>query len=255
MKPPVKDVFYETQGEAYQRFKDQFQEQPARGHVKRPTCPQSFRVQLTDPRKYDVIASSFTGAPGVGKVQDQQQLLDQLFTCSTSVTVGAVGAGGPDGPLRHPADGHDHPADRVQPTPRDRDHAAGRGLELDIQLPFILETVIAAVLGAGLAIRSRCGRRSATASPGTSARVALDHASSASHDVVAIAPWVIGGVVPGRRGHLLVHPAEVPAGLTPHALSCPTRRTSPGPALLPVAVAAPTCRDRPVWHPVTDGAM
>ena len=28
MKPPVKEVFYETQGEAYQRFKDQFRNSP-----------------------------------------------------------------------------------------------------------------------------------------------------------------------------------------------------------------------------------
>ena len=28
MKPPVKEVFYETQGEAYQRFKEQFRNSP-----------------------------------------------------------------------------------------------------------------------------------------------------------------------------------------------------------------------------------
>ena len=40
----------------------------------------SFRVSLTDASKFDVIASSFQGAPGVGKVQDQKQLLDKFFT-------------------------------------------------------------------------------------------------------------------------------------------------------------------------------
>ena len=37
--------------------------------------------------------------------------------------------------------------------------------------------------------------------------------------------------------------------MTPRSLSCPTRRTSPGPALLPLAVAALTAATRPVWHP------
>ena len=37
--------------------------------------------------------------------------------------------------------------------------------------------------------------------------------------------------------------------MTPRTLSCPTRRTSPGPALLPAAVAALTSATRPVWHP------
>ena len=43
--------------------------------------PESFRVQLSDPTKYDVVVTSaFQGAPGVGRVQDQQQMLDKLFT-------------------------------------------------------------------------------------------------------------------------------------------------------------------------------
>ena len=37
--------------------------------------------------------------------------------------------------------------------------------------------------------------------------------------------------------------------MTPRALSCPTRRTSPGPAQLPLAVAVPTAATGPVWHP------
>ena len=36
--------------------------------------------------------------------------------------------------------------------------------------------------------------------------------------------------------------------MTPRTLSCPTRRPSPGPTLLPLAVAAPTAAAGPVWH-------
>ncbi len=36
--------------------------------------------------------------------------------------------------------------------------------------------------------------------------------------------------------------------MTPRALSSPTRHTSPEPTLLPLAVAAPTAANRPVWH-------
>ena len=41
--------------------------------------PESFRVKLSDPKKYDVVASSFSGAPGVELVQDQRELLRPLF--------------------------------------------------------------------------------------------------------------------------------------------------------------------------------
>ena len=41
--------------------------------------PESYRVKLSDPTKFAVIASAFAGRPGIEDVQDQRQALDRLF--------------------------------------------------------------------------------------------------------------------------------------------------------------------------------
>ena len=68
MKPPVKDVYYESQAEAFKRFKEQFKNSPLAEQATERAFADSFRVSLTDAGKYDVIVSSFQGAPGVGPV-------------------------------------------------------------------------------------------------------------------------------------------------------------------------------------------
>ena len=57
MKPLVKKVFYESEQEAFDRFKKQFRNSPLAGNVRVGDIPQNFRVQLSDPTKYEVIVS------------------------------------------------------------------------------------------------------------------------------------------------------------------------------------------------------
>ena len=79
MKPPVKDVFYESQAEAFKRFKEQFKNSPIVDNVSENALPESFRVKLSDPTKYEVVASAFAGRPGIEQVNDQRQILDKFF--------------------------------------------------------------------------------------------------------------------------------------------------------------------------------
>ena len=90
MKPLVKNVYYETEQQAYDRFKDQYRNSSLSDYLELGDIPQSFRVQLSDPQKYDVIASAFEGAPGVGQVQDQQKTLEKLFSIIRVVTWGSL---------------------------------------------------------------------------------------------------------------------------------------------------------------------
>lgn len=63
-----------------------------------------------------------------------------------------------------------------------------------VQFPFIMETVFAAIVGAGLAM----GLLWATVRYGISGYLStamLDTAFIGVTDVLAIAPWVVGGVV------------------------------------------------------------
>jgi cell division transport system permease protein len=75
----VQDIYYESKEEAYQHFLEQFKDSPIVQNVTPDALPESFRVKLSDPTKYEVIAAAFSGRPGVEQVQDQRQLLDRFF--------------------------------------------------------------------------------------------------------------------------------------------------------------------------------
>lgn len=78
--PQVDEVFYESQEEAYDRFREQFADSPDLvENVTADALPESFRVKLVDPQQFEVVASSFQGRPGVEQVQDQKALLEPFF--------------------------------------------------------------------------------------------------------------------------------------------------------------------------------
>jgi cell division transport system permease protein len=79
LKPLVEDIFYESSADAYVRFKEQFKNSPIAQNASPNALPESYRVKLSDPTKYDVIASAFAGRPGIDNVVDQRSLLDKFF--------------------------------------------------------------------------------------------------------------------------------------------------------------------------------
>ena len=80
--PEVKNYIYESKAEAYERFKQQFQEQPAFiANTPEDALPESFRVELLNPQRYSVIAEQFpNGQNGVYEVRDEGDFLDRLFS-------------------------------------------------------------------------------------------------------------------------------------------------------------------------------
>lgn len=78
--PQVQTVYYESKADAFNRFKDQFKDSPDLvRNVTPDALPESFRVKLKDPTKFDVVATAMAGQPGVEEVQDQRKLLDKFF--------------------------------------------------------------------------------------------------------------------------------------------------------------------------------
>ena len=152
MRPPVKDIFYESQADAFKRFKEQFKNSPLGEQATERAFADSFRVSLTDAAKYDVIVSSFQGAPGVGRVQDQKQLLDRFFAFMNVVSWGAIALSGlmivaaillMSTTIRQTA------FSRRRETGIMRLVGASNAT---IQLPFILETVVSSIVGSALAL-------------------------------------------------------------------------------------------------------
>jgi cell division transport system permease protein len=152
MKPLVKNVFPESQQQAYDRARAQYPDSSTYRDIKPSQMPESFRVQLSDPTKYDVITSSFIGAPGVADVQDQRRILDPLFNVLRGLSVGALVLAGlmvlcsvllVATTIRQAA------------FSRRRETGIMRlvgATAFNIQLPFILETLIATVVGSAMAV-------------------------------------------------------------------------------------------------------
>ncbi len=79
LRPLVQEIYYESKAEAFQRFQEQFRNSPIVDNVTESALPESFRVKLSDPTQYDVVASAFEGRPGIEQVNDQRQVLDKFF--------------------------------------------------------------------------------------------------------------------------------------------------------------------------------
>ena len=151
MRPLVKNVYPESQLEAYDRLKEQYQDSPTYRDILPNQMPESFRVQLSDPTKYDLITSSFIGTPGVGDVQDQRRILDPLFNVLRGLSFGALALAGlmvlcsvllVATTIRQMA------FSRRRETGIMRLVGASA---FNIQLPFILETLIATIVGSAMA--------------------------------------------------------------------------------------------------------
>jgi cell division transport system permease protein len=88
--PVVQSIFYESQSEAYTRFQERFKDSAIAQNVTADQLPESFRVKLKDPTQYAVIVSAFSGRPGVDVVQDQRSILEKFFKLLNVLRNGAL---------------------------------------------------------------------------------------------------------------------------------------------------------------------
>ena len=88
--PVVQSVFYESQSEAYTRFQERFKDSAIAQNVTADQLPESFRVKLSDPTQYAVVVSAFSGRPGVDVVQDQRSILEKFFKLLNVLRNGAL---------------------------------------------------------------------------------------------------------------------------------------------------------------------
>jgi cell division transport system permease protein len=149
LKPYVAQVFYESKQEAYQHLKERLKD--LADNVTPDQLPESYRVRLNHPEQYEVVSSAFRGQPGVDTVQDDNVVLDRLFAllnglkwsawviagltlvCSVLLVATTI---------------------RLTAFTRRRETGIMRlvgASNLVIQMPFILESLISAVIGAVLA--------------------------------------------------------------------------------------------------------
>ncbi len=199
LKPLVQRIYHETSEQAYQRFQEQFRNSPIVDSVPKGSINESFRVQLADPTKYQVVASSFQGAPGVESVEDQRGVLDKFFTFLGMLSLSAIALAAVMvicaillivTTIRQTA------FSRRRETRIMRLVGASAFV---IHLPFIIETVLATVVGAALSV----GLLWAMVHYGITGFLAENLSGSSGGllsfigvgDVWVIAPWLFGGAV------------------------------------------------------------
>ncbi len=142
---------YESRDDAYRHFKDQFSNSPIVDSVTPDQLPASFRVSMKDPEKYEIISETFSSQAGVESVIDQRQLLEKLFSAMNAASLVAVSIAAV---MIVCAILLIATTIRLSAFSRRRETGIMRlvgASKTVIQLPFILEGVIAAVIGAALA--------------------------------------------------------------------------------------------------------
>lgn len=79
--PQVQAVYYVNQQQAYQEFRQYFVNQPALVHgTQQGDIPDSFEVKLKNPEAdYSIVASVVNGAAGVETVVDEMTILDKFY--------------------------------------------------------------------------------------------------------------------------------------------------------------------------------
>jgi len=152
LRPLVEEIYYESKEEAYERFKEQFSNSPIVENVGAEALPESFRVKLSEPEKYDVVASAFAGRPGVEQVTDQRAILDRFFRLLGGLQAIALVIAGAMLVVTVLLIVNTM---RVAAFSRRRETGIMRlvgASNFYIQLPFLLEAAIAAAIGAIIAI-------------------------------------------------------------------------------------------------------
>ena len=113
--------------------------------------PESYRIKLVNPQQYQVVSTFFRSTPGVEDVEDQNQVLDRLFSLLNRLTFYSWVIAGVTllSSVLLVAT-----TIRLTAFTRRRETGIMRlvgASNVFIQLPFILESLIAAAVGALLA--------------------------------------------------------------------------------------------------------
>jgi cell division transport system permease protein len=147
--PLVKDRTYETREDAFKRFQELWADSPDFVKSIGPnSLPESFRVKLKDPEKYQTFADQIQGMQGVLDIIDQRALLDKVFKIFNAIQVMALVVAGVMALAALLLVGN---TIQVAAYSKRREVAVMKLVGASnwfIQAPFVLEAVVAGLIGA-----------------------------------------------------------------------------------------------------------
>lgn len=150
LAPLVSHVEFETHEEAYDKYIE-FTDSAESNFITPEFLPETFWVNMVDPTQSDVLIETISGMPGVDEVADQRKYLDPIFDALNAASYTAIGIAAL---MLVAAVLLIATTIRLSAFSRRRELGIMRLVGASnrfIQTPFILEGVIAAVIGAVMA--------------------------------------------------------------------------------------------------------
>lgn len=91
LSPYIQKSYFETQQQAYERFKKQFADSPATEFVQPSYLNETFWVNLKNPSQSDILIESLSSQAGVQSVVDQRGYLEPIFAVLNAASYTAIG--------------------------------------------------------------------------------------------------------------------------------------------------------------------
>jgi cell division transport system permease protein len=151
LTPFIEEYYFEDHDQAYANFQEQFSGNAVAQYVRAEQLNETYWVNLFDPNQSQIITESFTGLAGVEEVRDQRSYLDQIFNILNIASLAAISIASlmlVSSVLLIST------TIRLSAFSRRRELGIMRlvgASNFSIQLPFILEGVVAALIGSLLA--------------------------------------------------------------------------------------------------------
>ena len=147
--PLVLERTYETKDQALKRFQELWKDSPEFIRAVGPnSLPESFRVKLKNPETYKTFTDQMKGMQGIQDIIDQRALLDKVFNIFNAIQVGALVVAGVMALAALLLVGN---TIQVAAYSKRREVAVMKLVGASnwfIQAPFVLEAVVAGLIGA-----------------------------------------------------------------------------------------------------------
>ena len=151
IKTYVASYAFEDHKHAYKHFQEQFKGNAVAKYVTPEQLPETYWIKLKNPGDSQIILESLGGQAGVFEVRDQRSYLDQIFSILNAASLAAIGIAAL---MLFSAALLISTTIRLSAFSRRRELGIMRlvgASNFYIQLPFILEGVVAAAIGSVLA--------------------------------------------------------------------------------------------------------
>lgn len=151
LNPFVDKYYFEDHEQAYKHFQEQFEGNAVAQYVTKEQLNETYWIKLNDPEKSQIVTETFTGVAGVEEVRDQRSYLDQIFSILNAASLAAVGVAVL---MLFSSALLISTTIRLSAFSRRREIGIMRlvgASNFYIQLPFVLEGIVAATVGSLLA--------------------------------------------------------------------------------------------------------